>query len=145
MAALERDLLALRDEDRRAGLAALPMPALALAGAEDPVVPPAMTGAALPGVALRWHARGGHLLPRSDPQWCAGHIRDFALGLAGIEPDMNGRARNAAIGARFGRAAARYEAHAPAQRAAARWPRTSPGWTCRRARASWRSAAAPDC
>lgn len=43
-----------------------------------------MTGAALPGVALRWHARGGHLLPRSDPQWCAGHIRDFALGLAGI-------------------------------------------------------------
>ena len=33
---------------------------------------------------------------------------------------MNGRARNAAIGARFGRAAARYEAHAPAQRAAAR-------------------------
>ena len=84
MAALERGLLALRDEDRRAGLAALPMPALALAGAEDPVVPPAMTGAALPGVALRWHARGGHLLPRSDPQWCAGHIRDFALGLAGI-------------------------------------------------------------
>ena len=50
----------------------------------DPVVPPAMTGAALPGVALRWHARGGHLLPRSDPQWCAGHIRDFAFGLAGI-------------------------------------------------------------
>ena len=30
---------------------------------------------------------------------------------------MNGRARNAAIGARFGRAAARYEAHAPARRA----------------------------
>lgn len=84
MAALERGLLALRDEDRRAGLAALPMPALALAGVEDPVVPPAMTGAALPGVALRWHARGGHLLPRSDPQWCAGHIRDYALGLAGI-------------------------------------------------------------
>ena len=28
---------------------------------------------------------------------------------------MNGRARNAAIGARFGRAAARYEAHALAQ------------------------------
>ena len=59
---------------------------------------------------------------------------------------MNGRARNAAIGARFGRAAARYEAHAPAQRAPrGAWPRTSPGWTCRRARASWRSAAAPDC
>ena len=55
MAALERGSLALRDEDRRAGLAALPMPALALAGAEDPVVPPAMTGAALLGVALRWH------------------------------------------------------------------------------------------
>ena len=36
-AALERGSLALRDEDRRAGLAALPMPALALAGAEDPV------------------------------------------------------------------------------------------------------------
>ena len=96
------------------------MPALALAGAEDPVVPPAMTGAALPGVALRWHRRGGHLLPRSDPQWCAGHIRDFALGLAGIGADMNGRARNAAIGARFGRAAARYEAHARPSAHAAR-------------------------
>ena len=57
---------------------------------------------------------------------------------------MNGRARNAAIGARFGRAAARYEAHAPAQRAR-RLAETSPGLTCRRARASWRSAAAPDC
>ena len=55
MAALERACW--RCATRRAGLAALPMPALALAGAEDPVVPPAMTGAALP-VALRWHARG---------------------------------------------------------------------------------------
>ncbi|MBR8653030.1 dethiobiotin synthase [Achromobacter sp. Marseille-Q0513] len=34
--------------------------------------------------------------------------------------DANRYARNAAIGARFGRAAGRYEAHAPAQRAAAR-------------------------
>ena len=82
MAALER-AAALRDEDRRAGLAALPMPALALAGAEDPVVPPAMTGARCPASRCAG-MRGGHLLPRSDPQWCAGHIRDFAFGLAGI-------------------------------------------------------------
>ena len=83
MAALERGAgAARRGPARRTGGAAH-----AGAGAgrrRGSVVPPAMTGAALPGVALRWHARGGHLLPRSDPQWCAGHIRDFALGLAGI-------------------------------------------------------------
>ncbi len=33
---LERDLQALRDEDRRAALAALPAPLLVLAGAQDP-------------------------------------------------------------------------------------------------------------
>ena len=119
MAALERGLLALRDEDRRAGLAALPMPALALAGAEDPVVPPAMTGAALPA------SRCAGM--RAAAICCRDRTRSGAPGTSATsrsawpasEPDMNGRARNAAIGARFGRAAARYEAHAPAQRAAA--------------------------
>ena len=91
MAALERGLLALRDEDRRAGLAALPMPALALAGAEDPVVPPAMTGAALPGVALRWHARGGHLLPRSTRSGAPDTSATSRSAWPASEPDMNGR------------------------------------------------------
>ena len=45
---------------------------------------------------------------------------------------MNG-ARNAAIGARFGRAAARWRMPRPSAPPRSR-PGTSPGWTCRRAR-----------
>jgi pimeloyl-[acyl-carrier protein] methyl ester esterase len=85
LAPLARDLQALRDEDRREALAALPVPLLVLAGADDPIVPPAMTQAVFAGRAdaqIHVRAGGGHLLPVSDATWCAERIRAFAAGLA---------------------------------------------------------------
>lgn len=83
--ALGRDLEALRDEDQRATLAALPVPLLLLAGQADPIVSAAMTLAAFPvrpGEERHWREQGGHLLPVTDAAWCAGHIRAFASRLA---------------------------------------------------------------
>ncbi|MNT11469.1 Alpha/beta hydrolase family protein [compost metagenome] len=83
--ALGRDLEALRDEDQRAALAALPVPLLLLAGQADPIVSAAMTLAAFPvrpGEERHWREQGGHLLPVTDAAWCAGHIRAFASRLA---------------------------------------------------------------
>lgn len=84
MEALARDLEALRDEDQRAALAALPVPLLMLAGEADPIVSAAMTEAAFParpGDERHWREHGGHLLPVSDPGWCAGLIRAYASRL----------------------------------------------------------------
>lgn len=51
---------------------------LVLAGAQDPIVTPALTEAAFPaGVACHWQAQGGHMLPQTHPQFCAEHIRTF--------------------------------------------------------------------
>ncbi|WP_353861476.1 alpha/beta hydrolase [Azospirillum formosense] len=72
-------LRALRDWDARAALVG---PALALAGAQDPIVPPAMTEQALAGIDVGWHPEGGHLLPLTAPDWCAERIAAFAAGLA---------------------------------------------------------------
>lgn len=81
--ALTRDLQALRDEDQRAALAALPVPLLALAGAQDPIVPAPMTQATFGDAAgIRWCDTGGHLLPATDTRWCAQQIRGFLAGLA---------------------------------------------------------------
>lgn len=83
--ALGRDLEALRDEDQRAALAALPVPLLVLAGQDDPIVPAAMTQAAFadpPDAEVHWREQGGHLLPLSDAAWCASRIRAFASRLA---------------------------------------------------------------
>ncbi|CAB5511902.1 alpha/beta fold hydrolase [Achromobacter anxifer] len=85
LAPLARDLQALRDEDRRDALAALPAPLLVLAGSEDPIVPAAMTQAAYAGRPdAQRHDRegGGHLLPVTDAPWCAAHIRAFISRLA---------------------------------------------------------------
>ncbi|WP_448202453.1 alpha/beta fold hydrolase [Azospirillum sp. sgz302134] len=71
-------LRALRDWDARAAVAG---PMLALAGGQDPIVPPAMTEHALCGVELDWHAEGGHLLPLTAPGWCAERIAGFAARL----------------------------------------------------------------
>ncbi|SSW68802.1 alpha/beta fold hydrolase [Achromobacter agilis] len=84
---LGRDLLALRDEDQRAALAALRVPLLVLAGGEDPIVPAPMTRAAFaacPPGDLHWRECGGHLLPVADAPWCAAHIRAF---LARVAPE----------------------------------------------------------
>lgn len=85
LAPLTRDLEVLRDEDRREALAALPVPLLVLAGADDPIVPQAMTQAVFAGGAgaeIHMRTRGGHLLPVSDSPWCAERIRAFIDGLA---------------------------------------------------------------
>lgn len=86
LAPLARDLQALRDEDRRAALAALPVPLLVLAGADDAIVPAPMTQAGFSGLAdaeIHERAGGGHLLPVSEAAWCAAHIRAFISRLAG--------------------------------------------------------------
>jgi pimeloyl-[acyl-carrier protein] methyl ester esterase len=74
-AALE-DLL---DGDGRPGLLAHPRPVLALHGRADPIVPPAMAEHAFAGAdtTIAWHETAGHLLPLSDPDWCAAQIDSF--------------------------------------------------------------------
>lgn len=76
--ALRTGLEWLRDWDARDSLEREAAPVLALAGRADPIVPPAMTQAAFAGrVRLRWYEDGGHLLPLTDPDWCAAEIRAF--------------------------------------------------------------------
>ena len=50
-----------------------------LAGRGDPIVPEAMTEHAFAGRPIRWHG-GGHLLPLTDPKWCANKIRECLAG-----------------------------------------------------------------
>lgn len=69
-AALEWGLRALADWDCRAGAGV----DLALAGRADPILPQALTGALFPPSLARWHD-GGHLLPLTDPLWCAQQLR----------------------------------------------------------------------
>ena len=47
----------------------------ALAGRSDPIVPDTMTADAFAGHPIHWHD-GGHLLPITDPKWCAERIRE---------------------------------------------------------------------
>lgn len=85
LAVLQQGLEALRDEDQRAALAALPVPLLTLAGGADLIVPADMTRAAFaarPDHELHWREQGGHLLPITDTGWCAAQIRGFAARLA---------------------------------------------------------------
>ncbi|GGX17236.1 alpha/beta hydrolase [Pigmentiphaga litoralis] len=76
--ALFADLSALRDDDVRAALAACPVPIVAVAADDDPIVSPAMTAmtfatrSSTPPVML---AEGGHLLPVTHPAECADAVR----------------------------------------------------------------------
>jgi pimeloyl-[acyl-carrier protein] methyl ester esterase len=70
-ARLARDLDRLANDDAR-GKA---QPRLVLHGGEDPILPPAMRDAVFPGAPRVTLAAGGHLLPLSHPEFCAGHIR----------------------------------------------------------------------
>lgn len=47
---------------------------LVLAGRQDPIVGAAMTSACFPSTRIEWQD-GGHLLPLTDPGWCAEKIR----------------------------------------------------------------------
>ena len=66
---LQDSLDHLRDWDERPA-----QPGLALCGETDKVVPPALSRAVFASAVTRWHP-GGHLLPRQDPEWCAGELR----------------------------------------------------------------------
>lgn len=115
LAPLTQDLQALRDEDQRHALAALPVPLLVLTGQDDPIVPASMTQAAFdggPDSERHEREQAGHLLPVSDAPWCARHIAGFIRRLTRAPRDPQ-------IAARFGAAAHRYEDHAPIQRVTA--------------------------
>jgi len=131
---LARDLRAMQELDLRDRVRGLGAPLLALAGAEDPIVPAWMAAHALPGGGIDWLPDGGHLLPLQAPAWCAGRIVEFLErhGLAPV-PRGDGRvfrsadatvaARGVAapvrpdgVDARFGAAADRYDRHAGVQR-----------------------------
>ena len=80
MAPLARDLARLRHEDLTPALPALALPLLALDGETDPILPPALratTFAGAPHVVRQSRAGHGHMLPESDPAWCAATIRTF--------------------------------------------------------------------
>ncbi len=79
-ARMKTGLIRLRDWDFRVAYQRLDMPGLVLAGAVDKIVKPGMTNDCFhgrKGVQMHWHETGGHLLPQSDPDWCADHIRAF--------------------------------------------------------------------
>lgn len=74
-------LVALRDGDARAALAG---PRLVLSGRDDPILPPGMAGHAFgtgPAAIHHEHPTGDHLLPLTEPAWCAAHLRAFIAGL----------------------------------------------------------------
>ena len=75
---LRRGLLSLCERDARRRLSASGLRVLALAGRLDPIVPPAMTSDCFEPAATGWHDEGGHLLPLTDPVWCAARLRAFA-------------------------------------------------------------------
>ena len=100
---LRAGLLALRDRDERAAAGALAVPMLVLAGEADPIAPPALTQASFPGRTILWRAGGGHLLPLTDPDWCAERIAAFAApdplnvcGSGGARPQRGAGQRPAA-------------------------------------------------
>ncbi len=68
----------LADWDARARLRG---PLLALAGGADAIVPEAMAREMFPEADLRWRPGANHLLPVSEPEWCAAEIRAFLAGL----------------------------------------------------------------
>jgi pimeloyl-[acyl-carrier protein] methyl ester esterase len=73
--ALHADLAALRDDDRRAGVA---VPVISLQAADDPIVPASVHPhlfAGAPAVERIDLAVGGHVLPETAPEACAAAIR----------------------------------------------------------------------
>lgn len=81
---LAADLDRLAGADERPAVAALRIPLLVLDGEEDPIVPPALRPLLFAGAerVTRFSRSGGHLLPATDPAWCAEKIAAFAATLA---------------------------------------------------------------
>ena len=61
--------------DARTKVAATPV--LALAAADDAIVPIAASRSQWPRNSLRERADGGHVLPLTRPEWCAAEIGAF--------------------------------------------------------------------
>jgi len=117
---LARDLDAMLTQDLRALNRQRSAPLLTMAGEADPIVPPGMTRDAFDGDEIDWAPEGGHLLPLSDPGWCAARIVGF-LARHGLGESANAETqpearKRAPASARFGAAARRYERHAGVQR-----------------------------
>jgi pimeloyl-[acyl-carrier protein] methyl ester esterase len=74
----EEGLVALRDWDERATCATLGVPIAALCGGVDPIVPPSLSSASLPGARLTVLEDQGHLLPLTAPDACAAAIAALA-------------------------------------------------------------------
>jgi pimeloyl-[acyl-carrier protein] methyl ester esterase len=70
----------LREYDMQPTLSDLAVPSMVLASRNDPLVPENV-GEALTCVnshaRLLWHETGGHMLPHTDPAWCANAVNDF--------------------------------------------------------------------
>jgi pimeloyl-[acyl-carrier protein] methyl ester esterase len=81
VAALGEGLDWLMHWDARQAKDELACPVLALAGRDDPIVPPSMSEAIWQGRGIRWSQDGGHVLPLKHPRWCARHVLDFARAL----------------------------------------------------------------
>lgn len=82
---LQHDLIALRDMDCTAESVEWKLPILSLQGAQDPILPLAMREAAFckaPLLERHTHPAAGHLLPLTDVEYCAQHIRTFAERLS---------------------------------------------------------------
>ena len=69
--------------DETAAFKTLGAPVLALAAENDLIVRKEASEAIWGGggAELHWHSSGGHMLPLSEPEWCADHIKRFADGL----------------------------------------------------------------
>ena len=75
LARLDEGLDELRDHDLTETLIALNLPHLSLASRNDPLVPESASRAL--SAATQFHPTGGHVLPRTEPVWCAEAIRTF--------------------------------------------------------------------
>ncbi|MBF0588687.1 MAG: alpha/beta fold hydrolase [Magnetococcales bacterium] len=74
---LEAGLQGLLAWDGRPMLESWPHSLLALSTQDDGVATPAMTRQSLPESAIHWRDQGGHMLPLSQPAWCAEWIRQI--------------------------------------------------------------------
>lgn len=82
---LAEHLTLLRDGDARGRTAAWGLPLLALEGEDDPLLSPELRARAFsasPQVDRHMCSGGGHALPLTRPDWCAGQVRSLLGSLA---------------------------------------------------------------
>jgi pimeloyl-[acyl-carrier protein] methyl ester esterase len=78
---LDEGLGWLMDWDARGARASHACPTLTLAARDDAIVPEAMSSAIWGEDNIYWSQSGGHVLPLRQPEWCAGHVLDFAYAV----------------------------------------------------------------